>query len=71
MARNRVIYQSQAVFISPSSTGYHMQTGNSNSQEGGTGTADLSENAYWNTHWTGVTGISTTRWSVARAGGNS
>ena len=58
MARNRVIYQSQAVFISPSSTGYHMQTGNSNSQEGGTGTADLSENAYWNTHWTGVTGIS-------------
>lgn len=57
MARNRVIYQSQAVFISPSSTGYHMQTGNSNSQAGGA-TASLSENAYWNTHWTGVTGIS-------------
>ena len=27
MARNRIIYQSQAVFISPSSTGVHLQTG--------------------------------------------
>ena len=27
MARNRIIYQSQAVFISPSSTGAHLQTG--------------------------------------------
>jgi hypothetical protein len=56
MARNRVIYQSQAVFISPSSTGYHMQTGNQHPQAGGA-TASLSENAYWNTNWTGVTGI--------------
>lgn len=49
MARNRVIYQSQAVFISPSSTGYHMQTGNMAS--------NLSVDAPWNTNWTGVTGI--------------
>lgn len=27
MARNRVIYQSEALFISPSSTGYHLQSG--------------------------------------------
>jgi hypothetical protein len=26
--RNRIIYQSQALFIGPSSTGYHLQTGN-------------------------------------------
>ena len=56
MARNRVIYQSQAVFISPSSTGYHMQTGNQNPQNGGV-TAALSQDAYWNTNWTGVTGV--------------
>ena len=65
MARNRVIYQSQAVFISPSSTGYHMQTGNLNA---GAGTAPLSENAYWNTHWTGVTGISQPDQAVIGAG---
>jgi len=27
MARNRVIYQSEALYISPSSTGYHLQSG--------------------------------------------
>lgn len=27
MARNRVIYQSQALYISPASTGYHLQSG--------------------------------------------
>ena len=47
MARNRVIYQSQALFISPSSTGYHMQTGNANT----------SIDVAGNTNWTGVTGI--------------
>ena len=26
-SRNRIIYQSQALFIGPSSTGYHIQTG--------------------------------------------
>ena len=25
--RNRVIYQSQALYMAPSSTGYHLQTG--------------------------------------------
>ena len=59
MARNRVIYQSQAVFISPSSTGYHMQTGNRNlGGAGGAADAPVSQDAYWNTNWTGVTGIS-------------
>jgi len=48
MARNRVIYQSQALFIAPNSTGYHMQTGN--------GLNTLSVDAYNNTHWSGVTG---------------
>ena len=47
MARNRVIYQSQALFMSPTSTGYHMQTGNR------FGSID----APYNTSWTGVTGI--------------
>jgi hypothetical protein len=49
MARNRVIYQSQALFIAPSSTGYHMQTGNNS--------ANCSIDTYDNTNWTGVTGI--------------
>ena len=49
MARNRVIYQSQALFIAPSSTGYHMQTGNSSSNR--------SIDTVGNTNWTGVTGI--------------
>ena len=48
MARNRVIYQSQALFISPTSTGYHMQTGNTIN----------SLDAAGNTNWTGVTGSS-------------
>ena len=34
-SRNRIIYQSQALFIAPSSTGYHIQTG-----KVGTGAAD-------------------------------
>jgi len=49
MARNRVIYQSQALFIAPSSTGYHMQTGDSSSNN--------SIDTVGNTNWTGVTGI--------------
>ena len=49
MARNRVIYQSQALFIAPSSTGYHMQTGNNS--------ASRSIDTYDNINWTGVTGI--------------
>ena len=51
MARNRIIYQSQALFISPSSTGFHMQTGikaNVNIR---------SHDAFSNLNWTGTTGI--------------
>jgi hypothetical protein len=51
MARNRVIYQSQALFIAPSSTGYHMQTGLIND--------GVSVDAVGNTNWTGVTGVTT------------
>jgi hypothetical protein len=47
MARNRVIYQSQALFMSPTSTGYHQQTGNK----------FCSVDAPGNTNWTGVTGV--------------
>ena len=62
MARNRVIYQSQALFIAPSSTGYHMQTGSKiGSLTPGGGTShvftDESVDAVGNTNWTGVTGI--------------
>ena len=42
-ARNRIIYNSQAVYLSPSSTGYHMQSG------------DLTDDKFGN-EWTGVTG---------------
>ena len=59
MARNRVIYQSQALFIAPSSTGYHMQTGNSSSNR--------SIDTVGNTNWTGVTGIT---FPDAASGGN-
>lgn len=54
MARNRVIYQSQALFIAPSSTGYHMQTGRVPANL----TKGTSQDAAYNTQWTGVTGIS-------------
>ena len=49
MARNRIIYQSQALYIAPSSTGFHMQTGNQS--------AALSQDTWGNTNWSGVTGI--------------
>ena len=51
MARNRVIYQSQALFIAPSSTGYHMQTGLKNDNR--------SDDSVGSLEWTGVTGITT------------
>ncbi len=51
MARNRVIYQSQALYMAPSSTGYHLQTGGG--AVGGTGdVADSSD-------WQAVTGFVT------------
>ena len=58
MARNRIIYQSQALFIAPNSTKFHLQSGNANSPDshnaGGSGKG-----------WTGVTGF-----GAANAGGN-
>ena len=43
-SRNRIIYQSQALFIAPSSTGFHIQTG-ANS---------ISKDETYNMNWTGV-----------------
>jgi len=48
MARNRVIYQSQALFIAPNSTGYHMQTGQK--------LDGWSVDQWDNYKWSGVTG---------------
>mgnify|MGYP003111429471 FL=1 len=59
MARNRVIYQSQALFMSPTSTGYHQQTGNK----------FCSVDAPGNTNWTGVTGVSLPDGSIPVGGG--
>jgi len=50
-SRNRIIYQSQALFISPNSTGYHIQTGNNCVPVGGTPT---SRDETYNLNWTGV-----------------
>jgi len=50
MARNRIIYQSEALFVSPSSTGYHLQ-------KAGQGLDDtpsvLDDHGF--TYWTGIT----------------
>lgn len=61
MARNRVIYQSQALYIAPSSTGYHMQTGNRLNGH--------SQDTATNTNWTGVTGISLEDGDIPVGGG--
>ena len=61
MARNRVIYQSQALFIAPSSTGYHMQTGNKFASIDDPG----------NTQWTGVTGATLPDGSEPVGGGDA
>ena len=47
-SRNRIIYQSQALFIAPSSTGFHIQTGNN-----GTG-PEASRDDTYTLNWTGV-----------------
>jgi len=47
-SRNRIIYQSQALFIAPSSTGFHIQTGNN-----ATG-PDASRDDTYTLNWTGV-----------------
>ena len=48
MARNRIIYQSQALFAAPSSTGYHVQFA-----DHGTNASD----AFGSVAWTGATGL--------------
>ena len=45
MARNRIIYQSQALFIGPNSTGYHLQKAPAGTSDANTAT------------WSGVTGL--------------
>ena len=51
-SRNRIIYQSQALFIAPSSTGFHIQTGNN--AVGADGTGPASRDDTYNVMWTGV-----------------
>ena len=48
-SRNRIIYQSQALFIAPSSTGFHIQTGNNAATGPG-----ISRDDTYNLMWTGV-----------------
>jgi len=50
MARNRIIYQSQALFIAPNSTRAHLQSGSANSSDSWNG-------AGAGKGWTGVTGF--------------
>ncbi|MAR66810.1 MAG: hypothetical protein CL833_06110 [Crocinitomicaceae bacterium] len=62
MARNRVIYQSQALYISPASTGYHLQSGQGSvSEASGPGqwdyNANLSQDSAYQTgslRWSGI-----------------
>ena len=51
MARNRIIYQSQALFIAPNSTQAHLQTGSATSSDSWSG-------AGAGAGWSGVTGVS-------------
>jgi hypothetical protein len=51
--RNRIIYQSQALFIAPSSTGFHIQTGN-NALGTVPATDPASRDDTYNLNWTGV-----------------
>jgi hypothetical protein len=51
MARNRIIYQSQALFIAPNSNQFHLQSGGANSKDAHAITLGSGEG------WTGVTGV--------------
>jgi len=55
--RNRIIYQSQALFISPNSTGFHIQTGTTGPASTTYSQLQSSDDNYSFT-WTGVTGRS-------------
>src|SRR6056300_240173 len=51
MSRNRIIYQSQALFIAPNSNQFHLQSGGANSKDAHAITLGSGEG------WTGVTGV--------------
>ena len=73
--RNRIIYQSQALFIGPSSTGYHLQTGNypvatyfpATAATAGSTSRDDTYNLAWTGVAENVTGIGDTvpNWAAA------
>lgn len=64
MARNRIIYQSEALYVSPASTGYHLQSGQGPEPEYNSGpnnawdfNSNLSNNTAYDTgslRWSGV-----------------
>ena len=80
MARNRIIYQSEALYISPSSTGYHLQSGQGSvNTASGPGqwdyNANLSQDSAYQTgslRWSGImdpaTGDNTTGPAYAASG---
>jgi len=49
-SRNRIIYQSQALYIAPSSSGYHLQSGAKTL----TDSPVVSQDSHGNTYWTGI-----------------
>lgn len=53
-SRNRIIYQSQALFIAPNSTGFQLQSG---SPESADKHGQLIPSAIGNAGWTGITGF--------------
>ena len=66
-SRNRIIYQSQALFIAPSSTGYHIQTGNNGlGQHVGAG---HSRDDTYSLNWTGVPARASVGGTVAGVAG--
>lgn len=58
--RNRIIYQSQALFISPYSSGYHIQsgTGSNTLNQGSTDIWNADNNTVATAGWTGVSNLS-------------
>jgi hypothetical protein len=72
-SRNRIIYQSQALFIAPSSTGFHIQTGNqllgTAGDAGAATTAFESQDDTYHLNWTGT--ASRHAWSVNTSSPNT
>jgi len=55
-SRNRVIYQSQALFIAPNSTGFHIQTGAATGPWQASVNSGVSQDDTYSYLWSGVTG---------------